>query len=240
MTDSTDSNIHDSHPDDDTSLPADSADSITGSTPTDSAPDSPQDPRATTWLTPEQVGEMRTACYDRFASYLQARNDALISLTYDTGLRVSELAALDTTMLRDGATMLYVPPGIQKDYPNSNTPSAVTISLKSDTTRAVRSFLADRWKETDSLFPSRKADRITPQGVRYVVGDAAQAADVDPFLLDGSTGSPSDVTPHTLRHSVAYRMLHVEDGNSLYDVRNRLRHSSIQTTERVYDHFQVV
>lgn len=58
--------------------------------------------------------------------------------------------------------------------------------------------------------------------------------------IAGGAGEPSDVTPHTLRHSVAYRMLNHEDGNTLYDVRNRLRHSSIQTTEKVYDHFDRV
>jgi len=30
--------------------------------------------------------------------------------------------------------------------------------------------------------------------------------------------------------------MNAEDGNTLYDVRNRLRHRSIQTTEQVYDH----
>jgi integrase len=49
-----------------------------------------------------------------------------------------------------------------------------------------------------------------------------------------------DVTAHTLRHSVAWRMLRVEDDNTLYDVRNRLRHSSILTTEREYDHFETI
>ena len=53
-------------------------------------------------------------------------------------------------------------------------------------------------------------------------------------------GDPEDVTPHTLRHSVAYRMLNVESDNTFYDVRNRLRHASIQTTERVYDHIDRV
>ncbi|GAB3328899.1 hypothetical protein GCM10027355_34580 [Haloplanus salinarum] len=48
------------------------------------------------------------------------------------------------------------------------------------------------------------------------------------------------MTPHALRHSVAYRMLHEEAGHTLYDVRNRLRHRSLQTTERVYDHFKKV
>ena len=43
------------------------------------------------------------------------------------------------------------------------------------------------------------------------------------------------MTPYALRHGVAYRMMN-EKENTLYDVRNRLRHRSIQTTERIYDH----
>lgn len=197
---------------------------------------------ATVWLDPDQVDAMRTECYTaEFTSYLQARNDALIALAYGTGLRVGELVQVDVSMLRDGGSALYIPTGIQKDYPNSNSPPPVTIDLDSDTTRTVNSFLSSRWKESEALFPSRKADRITEQGVRYVVSDAAAAAGVEPYLIDGSNGEPGDVTPHALRHSVAYRMLHVEDDeNTLYDVRNRLRHASIQTTERVYDHFKTV
>jgi integrase/recombinase XerC/integrase/recombinase XerD len=64
----------------------------------------------------------------------------------------------------------------------------------------------------------------------------AETAGIRPYLVDGSRGDAGDVTPHTLRHSVAYRMMNAEEGNTLYDVRNRLRHRSIQTTERVYDH----
>lgn len=205
-----------------------------------SDPGSHGDARATAWLTPGQVEQMRTACYDRFVSYLQARNDAIIATMYDTGLRVGELVQLDEAMLRDGSENLYIPQHIQKDYPNDNTPSPVTISLDQDTTRTLRSYLSSRWKDTDALFPSRKSDQMTTQGIRYVVSDAAEAAGVEPFLIDGSKGKPGDVTPHTLRHSVAYRMLHVEDGNTLYDVRNRLRHASIVTTEKVYDHFRTV
>ncbi|OYR56641.1 hypothetical protein DJ70_07965 [Halorubrum halodurans] len=196
--------------------------------------------RAAAWLTPDQVEAMRTACYDRFAQYLQARNDAILTLMYDTGLRVGELVALNEAMLRSNGENLYLPQHIQKDYPNDNTPSPVTVELAADTTRTLRSYLSGRWKDTEALFPSRKADRMTTQGVRYVVSDAAEAAGVEPFLIDGSKGEPGDVTPHTLRHSVAYRMLHVEDGNTLYDVRNRLRHASIVTTEQVYDHFRTV
>ncbi|MCU4744251.1 tyrosine-type recombinase/integrase [Natronoglomus mannanivorans] len=197
--------------------------------------------RAKVWVTPDQIEPIRNACYsDEFASYLRSRNDAMISLLADTGLRVGELVQLDVSMLRDNATNLYLPTPIQKDYPTDDSPPPVTMELDSDTTRTLQSYLSTRWKDTDALFPSRKADRITTQGVRYVVRDAAEATDVQPFLLDGTRGDASDVTPHAFRHSVAYRMLHTEQGNTLYDVRNRLRHASIQTTERVYDHFRTV
>lgn len=53
-------------------------------------------------------------------------------------------------------------------------------------------------------------------------------------------GRPDDVTAHRLRHSLAWRMFRTEEGNSLYDVRNCLRHATILTTERKYDHFETI
>lgn len=197
--------------------------------------------QAKVWLAPDQVETLRNACYHGdFASYLQQRNDAIIALLYDAGLRVGELVQVDVEMLREERSELYLPAYIQKDYPNDNSPTAVTVELGSDTSRTLNSYLANRWKDTKALFPSRKADRITEQGVRYMLHEVAEAADVRPWKVDGSRGDAGDVTPHALRHSVAYRMLHEQDGNTLYDVRNRLRHRSIQTTERVYDHFKKV
>jgi len=70
-----------------------------------------------------------------------------------------------------------------------------------------------------------------------VISKIAQKAGVDSYLVDGTRGELDDVTPHALRYSVAYRMMNAEKANTLYDVRNRLRHWSIQTTEQVYDHF---
>lgn len=64
----------------------------------------------------------------------------------------------------------------------------------------------------------------------------AEAAEVRPYKLDGSRGNAGDVTPHALRHGVAYRMMNEEEENTLYDICNRLRHWSIQTTECIYDH----
>jgi integrase/recombinase XerC/integrase/recombinase XerD len=188
------------------------------------------------WLTPDQVDDLRSACYSTGADYLQQRNEAIIALMYDTGLRVGELVAVKVDMLREGNTALYLPTEIQKDYPNDNEPAPATLELSADVSRFLSSYLNSRWKDSPALFPSRSSDRITTQGIRNAISKVAEEAGVEPYLVDGTRGEPGDVTPHTLRHSVAYRMMNAEEGNTLYDVRNRLRHRSIQTTEQVYDH----
>jgi len=188
------------------------------------------------WLTPDQVDDLRSACYSTGADYLQQRNEAIIALMYDTGLRVGELVAVKVDMLREGNTALYLPIEIQKDYPNDNEPAPATLELSADVSRLLSSYLNSRWKDSPALFPSRSSDRITTQGIRNAISKVAEEAGVEPYLVDGTRGEPGDVTPHTLRHSVAYRMMNAEEGNTLYDVRNRLRHRSIQTTEQVYDH----
>ncbi len=192
--------------------------------------------RAKVWLTPDQIDDIRSACYSTGADYLQQRNEAIIALMYDTGLRVGELVAVDVDMLREGHSALYIPTHIQKDYPNDNEPAPATLELASDVSRLLSSYLNSRWKESPALFPSRSSDRITTQGVRDAISKVAEEAGVRPYLVNGTRGEPGDVTPHALRHSVAYRMMNAEEGNTLYDVRNRLRHRSIQTTEQVYDH----
>jgi len=196
--------------------------------------------KATVWLKPDQVDQMRSATVEASATYLAARNDALIATLYDTGLRVSEAVALDVedhVDLDDG--VIALPADLQKDYPTDRSPSYTEIGLADETVRTLRMYLGGRWKESPALWPSRQADRMSTESVRNVVRAAAVAADVRPLTLAGR-GEPVDVTPHTLRHSVAYRMLNVEEGNTFYDVRNRLRHASIQTTERVYDHIDRV
>jgi len=192
--------------------------------------------RAKVWLRPEQIDALRSACYDTGAEYLQQRNEAIIALMYDTGVRVGELVAIDVEHLRENNSALYMPTAIQKDYPTDSTPAPATLELASDVSRLLSSYLTNRWKESPALFPSRSSDRITTQGVRDALRKVAREADVRPYRLDGSRGEPDDVTPHALRHSVAYRMMNHEEGNELYDVRNRLRHRSITTTEQVYDH----
>lgn len=192
------------------------------------------------WLKPDQVEAMRDTAHEGRHGY---RDDAIVTLLYDTGLRRSELASVNRDMLDLEEHQLRIPASIQKDYPNENSPSAATFALdRSDglrTVRTCRAYLSARDDSHSALFPSQKSDRLTGKAINDVVKRLAGRAEIRPYTYAGR-GSPSDVTAHTLRHSVAWRMLRAEKGNTLYDVRNRLRHATILTTERKYDHFQTI
>ena len=197
----------------------------------------------TYWLKPEDVDDMRMATLENSAHYLAARNDAIIALLYDTGLRNAECVALNASMIDWDDSVIRVPARIQKGYnpDKRGGPRPATIGLKPDTLRTLHSYVNGDWyqrKDTDALFPGRSSDRISTQGIRNLVTKAAKDADIHPYAAEGN-GEPSDVHPHTLRHSVFYRMVRRE-GKQLIEVTNRLRHSTKDTTEAYYSHIDVV
>lgn len=187
--------------------------------------------RARTWLKPEQVEQLRDECLtDTCPTYLQDRDEAIITLAYDAGLRAAELAGLDVDHVDLDAGTVYLPSRIQK-----GSPPPATLELDRDTARTLRRYLRDRWKDTSALFPTRSSDRITTRSLRRLVEKLALASGSEPQLAGGGSGGPDDVTPHTLRHSVAYRIIQV-DGGRLEDVQLRLRHANRETTDRIYSH----
>ena len=191
--------------------------------------------QAATWLTPEQVERVRDACLsDAFPNYLQGRNETIITLLADTGLRVSELVAADWDHVDLDAKPpeLYLPGGIQK-----GTKRDAYIDLNPETARQLRRYRSNAWKTTDAVFPSRQSERVSKTSVRRMVKKAAIEAGVRPYVAGSGRGEPEDVSPHTFRHSIAFRMIRRED-KRLEDVMLRLRHSSIQTTDQIYGHLR--
>lgn len=188
-----------------------------------------------TWLKPEQVDRMKDACLSgEFPTYLQDRNLAVISLMYDTGLRVSETVALNTSHVELEQRKLRLSGRVQK-----GDAGAATIELGkwgADSTRDLRRYLRDRWKDTEALFPARSSDRLSARSLRRLVGRVAEVADVEPYTKEWDRVGPEHVHPHTLRHSVAYRIIEVEGGR-LEDVQRRLRHANRSTTDRIYSHY---
>jgi integrase len=187
--------------------------------------------RARTWLKPAQVEQLRDVCLsETVPTYLQDRNEVLVTLLYDAGLRAGEVCGLDVDHFDLNAGTIYLPSEIQK-----GDPSPATLSLDAGTVRLFRRYLRDRWKDTPAAFPSRSSDRLSTRSLQRAIGTLANVAGVEPYLADGGTGDPGDVTPHTLRHSVAYRIIQV-NGRRLEDVQLRLRHANRQTTDQIYSH----
>ena len=198
--------------------------------------------RAKTWLTPEQIDEIRDAVFSASPVYLQTRDETLVTVLADTGLRVGELVALDWELLDLDAdpAEIMLPSEIQK-----GDPGVAYLDLAPETARQLRRLRSDGYKETEAVFYSRSSDRISPRGVQNLVKKLAREADVRPhavstlegYSVERGRAPPEAVTPHTFRHSIAFRLIRRE-GKRLEDVKMRLRHRYLETTDRVYSHLR--
>jgi site-specific recombinase XerD len=155
------------------------------------------------------------------ATWIGRRDRALLLVAVQTGLRVSELTALrrqDVT-LGTGAHVRCFGKGRKLRC----TP------LRSDVTRILKAWLRERPPEPDKpVFPSSRGGRMSEDAVeRLVAKHVAAARQGCPSLND------KRVTPHTLRHSAAMRLL--QKGVDRSVIALWLGHESIQTTQ-IYLH----
>jgi len=198
------------------------------------------------YVTLEQVEDLRDSAYTREQRYdTSLRDEVMIVLLVDLGLRAVELTRLKRSMFNLDDETVTIPASIQKDYPIEGvSPSTARLELDRyghfSTVRLLRQYFSSDWwtgKNTEYLFPSRQSETISTQTVQNTVKALAEEADVRPHRTDGEASDPSELHPHALRHSLASYMLQ-DSETRLVDVRNRLRHRSISTTERIYEHFQ--
>jgi len=197
----------------------------------------------------DQVDPLRDAAHDRSLRYdslgCRLRDEVLVILGTDLGLRANELRGLKESMFRLNSGEVQIPGHVQKDYPNEDiSPGSVTMRLDPfdhfGTIRLLQSYFNSEWYQdrgSNYVFPSRQSSQMTTESMRNVVQDLAVYANITVHRSDGEPGDPSELHPHALRHSLSNYMLGDPD-TRLVDVRNRLRHRSVSTTERVYDHFQ--
>ena len=143
------------------------------------------------------------------------RDKAFLELLYATGMRVSELVALDVDDVQLGA---------QKVDCTSRANRQRTLPLSDRAVGAIRLYL-DRGRATllrdpqeHALFLNHRGRRLTRQGLWLIIKGHVQDAGLD-----------ANVTPHTLRHSFATHML--DDGANLRDVQRLLGHANISTTQ---------
>ena len=152
-------------------------------------------------------------------SLTSLRDRALLELFFSTGLRVSELCALncDLDLSRDEFSVRGKGEKIR------------VVFLSPAAKRAIKEYLAQRKDMDEALFvqmgknaKNAKELRLTPRSVeRMVKGYAIKA------------GITRKVTPHVIRHSFATDLL--ENGADLRSVQALLGHANITTTQ-VYTH----
>ena len=142
------------------------------------------------------------------------RDRAMLELLYATGIRVSELIALD-------ADDLNLPGGVLKCYSKGKEriiplyPAA--IRALSEYVHNVRPQLVDSLVETD-LLVYMSGERMSRQGFWKLIKYYQEKA-----------GIKKDITPHTLRQSNAAHLL--ENGADLRSIQEMLGHADISSTQ---------
>jgi integrase/recombinase XerD len=145
------------------------------------------------------------------------RDKAMLELLYATGLRVSELVALNTDDLAiadDNGSVRCSSKGRERRVPFNST-AATALEEYVDIGRGNLARL--NAQPTEALFLNHRGKRLTRQGFWLILkGYAEQLGLVD-------------LTPHMLRHSFAAHMLN--SGADLRAVQEMLGHASISTTQ---------
>jgi len=149
-------------------------------------------------------------------TWLGRRDHALLLVAVQCGLRVSELTALTCGVLHLGTGPYVRCHG--KGRKERVTP------LSSGTVHTLRRWLDERGGHPgDPLFPTRKGRSLSSDAVRKLVSKHAAAAAGDCPSLHLKT-----VTPHTLRHTAAMRLLQAGVDTSVIAL--WLGHEQVETT----------
>jgi integrase/recombinase XerD len=148
------------------------------------------------------------------------RDKAMMELLYGSGMRVSELVALDLSsiVLQPGGSLVRCLGKGDRER---------TIPLHDQIFETLAHYRDDirpklvRDKREPALFVNRRGERLTRQGFWLILKNYAEEAGL------------KNITPHTFRHSFATHML--TGGAPLRNVQELLGHSNISTTQ-IYTH----
>lgn len=172
-----------------------------------------------TYLTDPEVDALLAACDQ--TTWTGRRDHAMLALTIQTGLRISELIALNCQdiTLETGANVHTIGKGRKA----RRTPLIPTIRT------VLKAWLAERAGGPDEpLFPTRTGTRLSRHAVEHRLAIHLHAAASSHPSINGK-----HITMHTLRHTAAMRLLHA--GNDVTVITLWLGHEQIATTD-IYLH----
>ena len=153
-------------------------------------------------------------------SWLGARDRAILETLYSTGLRVSELVALNMEDIDFLGEVVRVRGKGKKERVSpigSNALQAIQHYIEFRNRRAQTNDI-----DTRVLFVNKHGNRLSTRSVRRKMDKYLKEAGLDPAI-----------SPHTLRHSFATHLLN--NGADLRSVQELLGHQSLSTTQ-VYTH----
>lgn len=148
------------------------------------------------------------------------RDLTLMSVLYDTGARVQELIDLKV-----GDVILNEPAVIALTGKGNKTRR---VPLMKNTTALLQRYIFENkldkpWKNEYPLFTNNQHNKLTKEGVAYIVSKYVEAT------RSNSTLVPPKVNVHMFRHSKAMHLL--QAGVNLIYIRDFLGHVDLKTTE---------
>lgn len=156
-------------------------------------------------------------------NWLGARDRAILETLYSTGVRVSELVALNMDDIDFLGEAVHVRGKGKKER---------IAPIGSSALQAIQHYLEFRSKREQSnsnfdpkvLFVNKHGRRLSTRSVRRKMDKYLKLAGLDP-----------SISPHTLRHSFATHMLN--NGADLRSIQELLGHQSLSTTQ-IYTHLK--
>lgn len=148
-----------------------------------------------------------------------ARMSALLELLYATGLRVSELVALPTSVARSKERLLSI-----KGKGGRERLVPLTQKARDALKRHMEFRAATKQDQSKFLFPADSDNGFLPRQVF--------ARDLKAIAIAAGL-DPARISPHVLRHAFASHLL--QNGADLRSVQQLLGHADISTTQ-IYTH----
>jgi integrase/recombinase XerD len=142
------------------------------------------------------------------------RDKAMLELLYATGMRVSELVALNLRDRSERQIRCIGKGGKERKLPIEGS-AQTALEEYLDIARGQLSRTSD--EKTDALFLNHRGKRLTRQGFWLILKNYAAELGLH------------DLTPHTLRHSFAAHM--IANGTDVRAVQTLLGHASLSTTQ---------